>query len=139
MAAYRYSVPVRFNDCDGMKHVNNAVYLSYVEEARINFFLTLRTPGEKAFASRALVQARSEIDYIFPARYGAPVDIDVSVLEVGTSSVRMGFELTQSGVLVARAQSVTVGYDIETGKSRPFTDFERVPLEKAMAAASAPA
>src|SRR5258708_7010668 len=108
-----------------MKHVNNAVYLSYVEEARIAFFVSLRTPGDRAFTGRGLIHARSEIDYLSPTFYGrGAVDIDVSVLKVGTKSMTVGYELAQGGTPVARAMTVTVAYDYDLGQSRELTETE---------------
>jgi acyl-CoA thioester hydrolase len=126
--AFTYSVDVRFNDCDGMKHVNNAVYLTYVEEARIAFLVSLRQPGDRSFASRGLIHARTEIDYVSPTFYGkGPVEIEVAVLDVGTKSARLGYTMRQDGTVVARAQTVTVGYD--GGASRALNDVERTGLE----------
>ena len=132
--AFTYSVPVRFNDCDGLKHVNNVVYLAYVEEARIHFLVSMRTPGEKAFASRGIIHARTEVDYVSPAYYGkGAIEVEVTVIDIGTTSVRLGYTLRQDGVVVAKAQTVSVGYDYEAGRSRPLTETERGPLEKALA------
>jgi acyl-CoA thioester hydrolase len=123
-------VHVRFNDCDGMRHVNNAVYLSYVEDARIAFFMALGEGRETSFIGRGLIVARCEVDYVKPVLFGhGPVEASVDVQHIGRSSFRLGYLLRQEGAEVARAATVIVGYDYKTARSRALHDVEREALE----------
>ena len=128
---------VRFNDCDGMRHVNNAVYLTYVEDARIAFFQALNTGDGKGFFGRGIIVARTEVDYVKPALFGhGLVNVTVEVLDIGRRSWRMGYEMRQAGEVVARAVTVMVAYEYQQQVSRPLEDVERTALEEHLASAS---
>ena len=118
-----------------MRHVNNAVYLSYVEDARIAFFSSLNAYDGKGFIGRGLIVARTEVDYVKPALFGrGPVQVTVDVQAVGRKSFRMGYVLRQGEDEVARAATVMVAYEYKTQQSRPLDDAERSVLEAHLAA-----
>ena len=101
--------PVRFNDLDAFGHVNNAVYLTYLEEARIAFLEHLGLVRE--LADMAIILARAEIDFRSPARAGEELDIAVRATRLGTKSFELAYEVASGGRLLAEARSVQVGYD----------------------------
>ncbi len=105
---------VRFRDLDGMGHVNNAVFLTYLEQARLAWFGT----GD-GFALDDVILARTEVDFRSPLQVGEEVEIGVRPIRVGTKSFDLEYELRAGGRLVARAKSVLVGYDYEPGESIP--------------------
>ena len=105
---------VRFRDLDGMGHVNNAVFLTYLEQARLAWFGT----GD-GFALDDVILARTEVDFRSPLQVGEEVEIGVRPIRVGTKSFDLEYELRAGGRLVARAKSVLVGYDYERGESIP--------------------
>ncbi len=126
--AFTIDVPVRFRDTDAMGHVNNAVFLTYLEEARLHFIASLLPQLIEA----GLIMARSECDYVRPITVPAgPVTVTMWVDHVGRSSFTLASTIEQAGQLVARARNVIVGYDYATGSSRPLTDVDRAALEKA--------
>jgi acyl-CoA thioester hydrolase len=112
---------VRFNDCDPMGHANNAVYSTYLEEARIGVLGGL---GE-------FILARVEIDFRSELRSGEKVEIASRCSHVGTKSFRLDHRLTAGERLVAEATSVLVSYDYERGESVPVPDELRRRLEDA--------
>jgi acyl-CoA thioester hydrolase len=114
---------VRFNDVDAMGHVNNAVYLTYVEEARIAFLRPLGPTYE------SLILARAEIDYRSPLKDGEEVEVGVRCIRLGNSSFDLEYELRAGGRVVAEARSVQVAYDYETSASVPIPDGWRERLE----------
>jgi acyl-CoA thioester hydrolase len=104
--------PVRFRDLDGMAHVNNAVFLTYLEQARLAWF------GEAEVQPlHDVILARTEIDFRSPVRQGEVVEIGVRSSRVGTKSFELEYELQAGGRVVAEAKSVLVGYDYEQAKS----------------------
>lgn len=109
---------VRFRDCDAMGHVNNAVYSTYLEEARIGVL-----GGLSEF-----ILARMEIDFRAELRAGEEVEIGTRCSRVGTKSFELDHELRAGDRLVAEARSVLVAYDYERGESVPVPDELRARL-----------
>lgn len=107
---------VRFRDADAMGHVNNAVYLSYLEEARLEYFR--RVFGAKRPADIGFIVARVEIDYRSPALIGEILTAGVKVSRLGGASFAMDYAIIEkaSRRLVAEARSVQVCYDYGMGK-----------------------
>jgi len=114
-----FRLPVRFNDVDAMGHVNNAVYLTYIEEARIAFLRPLGPTYEH------IILARAEIDYRSPLRDGEELEVGVRCTRLGRSSFDLAYELRAGGRLVAEAKSVQVSYDYEQSAPRPIPDAWR--------------
>lgn len=104
---FRWRERVRFNDCDAMGHANNAVYSTYLEQARIGVLGGLSD----------FILARVEIDFRSELRAGEEVEIRSRCARVGTKSFDLEHELHAGGRLVAEARSVLVSYDYDTGRS----------------------
>jgi len=104
---------VRFSDLDGFGHVNNAVFSTYLEQARLAWF------GDDAeeMPLRDVILARTEIDFRSPLGVGETVAIGVRPSRLGTKSFDLEYELRADGRLVAEAKSVLVGYDYTRGES----------------------
>jgi acyl-CoA thioester hydrolase len=123
-------IPIRWRDVDGYGHVNNAVFLNYLEEARDRLVASL-------FAERSwdFVIARVAIDFREELRQddGEAV-VRCRVTGFGNASVRTAEEVRRpDGTLAAEAESVVVPRDPATARSRPLTDEERSTLEAAVA------
>ena len=103
---------VRFNDLDGMGHVNNAVYSTYLEQARLAWF-----GSDERMPLEDVILARTEIDFRSPLSVGEVVEIGVRPSRLGTKSFELEYELRADGRLVAEAKSVLVGYDYERAQS----------------------
>jgi acyl-CoA thioester hydrolase len=103
---------VRFRDLDGMGHVNNAVFSTYLEQARLAWFGTAET-----LPLSDVILARTEIDFRSPVAIGETVEIGVRASRLGTKSFELEYELQAGGRLVAEAKSVLVGYDYSRGES----------------------
>jgi acyl-CoA thioester hydrolase len=112
---HRHVERVRFRDCDSMGHVNNAVFSTYLEQARIAILGDL-VP---------FILARVEIDFRAELRAGEEVEVRSRCARIGTKSFDLEHELHADGRLVAEAKSVLVGYDYAAGRSVPLTDEQR--------------
>jgi len=112
---------VRWDDIDAFGHVNNAKYLTYIQEARF-----LWAPIVE------MVVARAEVDFIAPIYEGGRFyDVTLWVEAIGNSSFTMGYEVIgDNGVVHAKVKTVQVAVSMETKKSRPLTDAEREFLNK---------
>jgi acyl-CoA thioester hydrolase len=103
---------VRFNDCDPMGHLNNAIFSTYLEQARLAWF---GEADEQPLGD--VILARTEIDFRSPVSVGETVEIEVRPGRIGTKSFELSYELRASGRLVAEAKSVLVGYDYGRARS----------------------
>ncbi len=103
---------VEFRDLDGLGHVNNAVYLSYLESAKVAYFRDV--VGAVDLAELGIV-ADVKIAYRSPAFFGETLSVGVRVRQVGTKSLRFEFEVRgPDGRLVAEASSAHVTFDYAT-------------------------
>ena len=102
---------VRFRDLDPMGHVNNAVFLTYIESARAAFLQHLG--AVQTLEDLAIIVARIEIDFRAPVRFGDEVEVSVRVSRFGEKSFDLEHELRVAGTLVAEARTVLVTYDYE--------------------------
>jgi acyl-CoA thioester hydrolase len=118
---------VRWDDIDAFGHVNNAKYLTYIQEARFQWsFYQYAAKNEKPTLVEMVV-AKAEIDYLVPIYEGGKFyDVNLWVESIGNSSFVMGYEVVgDNGVVHAKVKSVQVAVSMETKKSRPLTDSER--------------
>ena len=106
---------VRFRDCDAMGHVNNAVYSTYLEQARIGILGGLEP----------YILARVEIDFRAEVRSDEDVEVRSRCSSVGTRSFELEHQIWTGDRLVAEAKSVLVGYDYTSGTSVPLTENQK--------------
>jgi acyl-CoA thioester hydrolase len=102
---YEAPIPTRYRDLDPMGHVNNAVYASYCEQARMEYFDDV---FEMDLDALNMVLAHLEIDYERPIRQGQSVTVRVRVAEIGGSSFTMAFEVLADGEVAATAETTQV-------------------------------
>jgi acyl-CoA thioester hydrolase len=126
--AHEKRIEIRWRDLDAYNHVNNAVYLTYLEEARDEWLE--RSLGQQGSAL-GYVLARVAIDF----RRELTQDDDEVVAScglarLGSSSVTTREELrTAGGELAAEAEAVLVAVEQPTRTPRPLSDGERGALE----------
>lgn len=120
---------VRWRDMDAYGHVNNAVYLNYLEEARDAWVQAVL--GPVSGTTWDFVLARVEIDFRAElTQDDGAVVVRCSLDRIGRSSVGTREEVRkEDGTISAEARSVVVPRDPATGRSRPLTDPERLALE----------
>jgi acyl-CoA thioester hydrolase len=109
MAGVTHVEQVRFRDLDPMGHVNNAVFLTYIEQARAA--LLAEVGAATGLEDMNMIVARVEIDFRAPVRFGQEVEIYAHASRFGTKSFDLDYELRVDGELVAEAKSVQVAYD----------------------------
>ncbi len=133
LSRYRFTheMEVRFRDLDAIGHVNNAVFLTYFEAARLAWWL--HTTRRSGLGALDMILARAEIDYRSPLEWGESVVMGVGCVSIGRSSFVLGSDMHEraSGRLVAESRKVLVSYDFEERRSRPITDdLRRLILEQ---------
>lgn len=115
---------------DAFGHVNNAVFLRYLEEARIDFMFRLAPgDGSPSFSGGSVV-ARHEIDYVRPLVHRhSPVTIESWVTKIGAASLTISYEVKDPEQVYVRASTVVVPFNLEAQRPRRITAEERSVLE----------
>ena len=125
MFNFRLPIQVRFRDLDSLRHVNNAVYLTYLEIARMGYWKALRFEP----VPPSMLLARVEIDYVKPLLLDDQVEIALRVSEMGTKSFVMAFEITANGTIAAKGSSVLVWFDHAANLSVVIPDSARATIQ----------
>jgi len=106
---------------DAYGHVNNVVFLRYLEEARIDFLFR----PDKQFKQGSVV-ARHEIDYKRQLVHRhAPVDVELWVTDIKAASFTLTYEVKDPDQIYVRASTVIVPFDFEAQRPRRITAEER--------------
>ena len=121
-------VDVRWRDTDALAHVNHAVFLTYLEEARDAFYAQVVAGDPIYVVVRLEVNLRAQVRY--PDRR---VTVRIEVVQLGTTSLTTRETILRpSGEVAADARVVTVRWDADSHKPVPFTEAERAQLTAAM-------
>ena len=122
----RVPLSVRWRDLDAFNHVNNSKYLSYLEEARLRWMLSV--PGMGMDENVAPVVAASNLNYRRPIEWPGEVVVELFVERLGGSSLTVGHRIVQASdgnVLYCDGQVVMVWIDRNTGRSAPLPEGVR--------------
>jgi len=126
MSRFRFYHPieVRYGDLDPQAHVNNASFLTYMEQARINYIQALGLWDGHTFMEIGIILAEAQVVYRAPIYYGQKVRAGVRVSKLGTKSLTMEYVLedVESGLCLATGKSVLVTYDYHHTCSIPIPD-----------------
>ena len=124
------TIPIRWRDVDNYGHVNNAVYLTYLEEARDRWVRETLGPEVDFVIVRIAIDYRREL-----SQDDDEVTVSCRAVGYGTSSIRTAEEIVaKAGWVAAASESVIVAHDASARSSRPLTDEERETLDRAIAA-----
>jgi acyl-CoA thioester hydrolase len=120
---HRTPIQVRFRDTDAFGHVNNAVFFTYIELARVRYLIDVLKLDEP-FERMPLILARVELDFRSPIMFGEDVEVTTQVDRIGRSSIAMSHQLTAGaeGRLTGESESVLVTYDYSAAKPIPVPD-----------------
>jgi len=120
---FEHEVSVRWRDTDALGHVNNAVYLTYLEEGRDAFYL--RVLGDPIY-----VVVRLEIDFRAEVRHAdRAVGVEIGVERLGTTSLTTRETLRRpAGEVAAEARVITVRWDQDARAAVPFSEEQRARL-----------
>ena len=133
MNNYRHVLPitVRTRDIDAWGHVNNAVYFTYLEMARLDYFrkVLLQDQQLRSLSSIGIILAEISCQFKQPIFFGQPVLVGTRVVEIGNSSFHVEHRIEADGQLAALGKAVSVHYDYETGMSVPVPDRLKVRVE----------
>lgn len=128
MPIYEIETRPRFRDTDMLGHVNNAVYLTYLEIARSEWFMEMDHSRE----TFTFILARMEIDYIKPILLGTDIVVRMWVPSIGNKSWVFNYEITSKDkkIVFAKASSVQVFYNYVEHRSEELPDDVRTELAR---------
>jgi acyl-CoA thioester hydrolase len=124
---FYHPVEVRYGDLDPQGHVNNAKYLTYMEQARIAYLRHLELWEGGSFLKIGVILADVQATFLAPILFGQDVRVGVQVTRLGNKSMVMEYEIEDhhSGQIQATGKSVLVAYDYKAEKSMPIPDSWR--------------
>jgi acyl-CoA thioester hydrolase len=133
---FYHPIEVRYGDLDPQGHLNNAKYLTYMEQARIAYIKRLRLWGSGSFMDIGIILADAQITFLAPVLFAQPVQVGVRVTRLGNKSLTMIYRLEDAGTgaELATGTTVLVAYDYHSGQTIPvpdswrrtITEFERL-------------
>lgn len=119
----------RFRDTDAMGHINNAVYVTYLEVARQEYWRAFRDNAD--YRVVPFILAHVTIDFRSEALMRETLELCIRCSHVGNRSFGFEYRIREEKTkrLVVEARSVQVFYDYETKQSIPCPDDMRASLE----------
>ncbi|MBA3295267.1 MAG: acyl-CoA thioesterase [Geodermatophilaceae bacterium] len=131
MTRQRVPVPMRWADQDPFQHVNNAAFLTYLEQARVEIFFSDAKDQGVTTLSEGVVVVRHEIDYKRPVIYsGRPLIVECWISQLRAASYRVDYRVFDGETLAVTANSLLATYDIRAARPRRITPDERAYLEE---------
>jgi acyl-CoA thioester hydrolase len=122
-----YHAQVRWSDPDTLGHINHARYLSYFEDARMTLLSSSPSGLAGAPDDRGYIAARVAVDYLYPVEFrpGLMLRVETAVGRIGSSSWTLVAQMYDGERVVARSESVLVGYSYGKRATRTLGEDER--------------
>ncbi|MCS6994439.1 MAG: acyl-CoA thioesterase [Anaerolineales bacterium] len=110
---FRHPIEVRYADLDPQGHVNNARFLTYFEQARVQYLVHLGLfSQDQSFLEIGIIVAEATVTFKAPLYFGTQAQVGVRVSRLGNKSMTMEYELTDtSGKLYATGATVIVTFN----------------------------
>ncbi len=124
-----FKVQVRFADLDVLGHVNNSVYLTYFEAARVYYFKHL-LQSDWDWQTDSVVLVKNEVEYLRPIFLHDVPEIEISTAHVGTKSFTFHYDIRVKGVQCSKGSSTLVAFDAKTGSTTEIKPEMRTVLEQ---------
>jgi acyl-CoA thioester hydrolase len=122
---FSQTLEVRYNDLDTMRHVNNAVYLTYIEQARSTY---LAVACQWDWHTLGMVLAKTDINYRKPIHFQNKPTVWIRTSKLGKSSITQEVVITEkdrNNLIYAEATVVLVHIDYKSGRPLPLPDYMR--------------
>ena len=125
MADFRFYHPieVRYGDLDPQGHVNNAKFLTYFEQARVQYMIELGLfTKDQSFMKIGVIIADIHITYFAPIYFGQSIQVGVRAWKFGNKSMTWEQNVldAETGKEVAKGEVVIVTYDYKEQKTIPI-------------------
>jgi acyl-CoA thioester hydrolase len=119
---FYHLIEVRYGDIDPQGHVNNAKFLTYMEQARVFYFKQLKLWEGGSFQNFGIILADVQITFKKAIQFGDPIRVGVRISQMGNKSMSSEYRIENSrdASLFASGSSVLVAYDYQAKKSVPI-------------------
>jgi acyl-CoA thioester hydrolase len=130
MTQYRfyYPIEVRYGDLDPQGHVNNARYLTYFEQTRVQYLIHLGLFDKgQSFLNVGIILAEARITFLSPLGFGEEARVGARTTRLGNKSFDMVYSLqgTVNAKEIATGSAVLVSYDYRSQTTIPIPDHWR--------------
>ncbi len=125
---FEYPVEVRYSDLDPQGHVNNANFLTFLEQARINYIIGLGLfQSTDSFLKIGIIIAEARITFLSPILFGTKVMVKTGITRLGNKSMTMEYLMVDggNGKELAKAETVLVTFDYQKNSSMIIPDLWR--------------
>lgn len=132
--AHLFDCQTRWGDMDAYLHLNNGVYVDYLQEARVDFLHSGEfaymlgdepQPGVEGPNRQAILVTGHQVEYLRPAEHGHPLQVRLVVDQVGAARFTLAYDIVSDDRLVARARTVLCPFDLESDAIRRLADDEK--------------
>jgi acyl-CoA thioester hydrolase len=128
---------IRYGDLDRQNHVNNAVFLTFMETGRV---LVLREPSYGLLVpDTEYAMVRAVLDFRSEMRWPGTAEVGTAIARIGTSSITLSQAVFVGERCTASGEVTVVLIDAKTRKPRPFPPELAERVRKSMPAAPGPA
>jgi acyl-CoA thioester hydrolase len=128
---FYHPIEIRYRDVDAQRHVNSAVYFTYLEQARAHYLEKLNLWSGEDFDRIGIILAEQSCSYHTPLYYGQELEVGVRANQLGNKSLHFAYVLrdADSHEICARASTVLVAYSYKEARSIDIPDDWREKIE----------
>ena len=128
---FHHPIEVRYGDLDPQGHVNNARYLTYLEQARIAYIRRLGLWESDSFLDVGIILADAQITFQKPILYYNQIQVGVRISRLGNKSLTMQYQIVgiENGEIFADASTVLVTYDYHQQITIPIPENWRTTIQ----------
>jgi acyl-CoA thioester hydrolase len=120
---YYHPIEIRYGDLDPQGHLNNAKYLTYFEQTRLQYLLHLGLfTKEQSFTDIGIILAEVKVTFLAPVHFRTDVKVGVCVSRLGNKSMISEYTLRDSATdqELATGSAVLVAFDYRAEKTIPI-------------------
>ncbi|MTI88734.1 MAG: acyl-CoA thioesterase [Balneolaceae bacterium] len=130
-----HEIPVRFRDLDPLNHVNNTLFNTYLEEARIRFLGEVGQMQREFDEGKTFVLVKCTIEYLKQIKYPSSVLVGSGVGEIGNTSIQalQGIYDAETKMLLGTGISTGVWFDINTERPCRLPKIDKLEEMKVVA------
>lgn len=122
-----HTVEIRYGDIDAQRHVNNARYFSFMEQARVRYFQKLGLWQGRDFDTIGIILAEQRCKYFEPIMFDQEIHVGVRIAGLGQKSIDTEYliQVPDSQSVLAFGEAILVAYSYEEGCSIPVPETWR--------------